>query len=52
MLVTIDGHIKLTDFGLTITYHDTLRFSTTDTFGGTMRWMVHMVLVASYISDY
>ncbi|KAF8600593.1 kinase-like protein, partial [Ceratobasidium sp. AG-I] len=43
VLISSDGRVKLTDFGLTITYHDILQFSTTDPLGGTIRWMAQIL---------
>lgn len=39
VLISLDGCVKLTDFGLTIMHDETLQFSTTDAYGGTLRWM-------------
>ncbi|KAF8600537.1 kinase-like protein [Ceratobasidium sp. AG-I] len=39
VLISQDGCVKLTDFGLSIMHDETLQFSTTDAYGGTLRWM-------------
>ncbi|KAF8594770.1 hypothetical protein BDV93DRAFT_549088 [Ceratobasidium sp. AG-I] len=39
ILVSDDGILKLTDFGLTMMHDQIIRFSTTDASGGTYRWM-------------
>ncbi|KAF8594757.1 kinase-like protein, partial [Ceratobasidium sp. AG-I] len=39
VLVSDDGTLKLTDFGLTMMHEPLVRFSTTDPGGGTYRWM-------------
>ncbi|KAF8597275.1 kinase-like protein [Ceratobasidium sp. AG-I] len=39
ILVSGDGTLKLTDFGLTLMHEQMVRFSTTDAGGGTYRWM-------------
>ncbi|KAF8598446.1 kinase-like protein [Ceratobasidium sp. AG-I] len=39
ILVSDDGTLKLTDFGLTLMHQQVVQFSTTDTSGGTYRWM-------------
>ncbi|KAF8600594.1 hypothetical protein BDV93DRAFT_496592 [Ceratobasidium sp. AG-I] len=40
VLISLDGYVQLTDFGLTIMHDESLQFSTTDAYGGTLRWMV------------
>ncbi|KAG9118909.1 hypothetical protein FRC07_006329 [Ceratobasidium sp. 392] len=44
VLVSDDGRIKLTDFGLTIMSQQYLEFSKTDPGGGTQRWMAPELL--------
>ncbi|KAF8597394.1 kinase-like protein, partial [Ceratobasidium sp. AG-I] len=44
ILVSDDGTLQLTDFGLTIMHDTTIRFSrSTNVTGGTYRWMVRLL---------
>jgi serine/threonine protein kinase len=46
VLISSDGQVKLSDFGLTIDNEEALRFQSADLYSGTLRWMVCRVLSA------